>query len=491
MKRAAARAPELKREYERLLGVVLALCVLGAIWVYSASSSEEIIKAGAAGGPPSNGTTFLFRYVMFAAVGFALLALASRAGVAVIRKLTYPLLLVSMVLCLAVMLPGIGVQVNGANRWLGAGSFTFQPSELAKFALIAFLALRLATRTTPMRTLGDIRIELVALVVVIALVAIVQRDLGTTIVIVAAAFAVLVLGGMPMRFFLPIGAAGGFLLIVMVAMHPYRIARLASFLAPGSDSAGTGYQALQGQLAIGSGGLTGSGLGTSVQKADWLPEAHTDFILAVVGEELGAIGIVMLLVLYGLIAYTGLKIADRTEGQYQKLLAVGITAVITTQAMLNVWVVLGIFPLTGVPLPFISYGGTSLAVLLGAVGLLLNIARGTTVLERAPAPLAAVGADGDPEPPGPRGRAPKPGRPAKPGGPRRAPAPRKAPAPRPRRTPNVRPVPSLGLASARVEAERLSRASRSAGEHAEDVRDRGRRDGGARGAGAGGRRRAS
>ena len=473
MPRTTARAPELKREYERLLGVVLTLCVLGAIWVYSASSSEEIIKSGAAGGEPSNGTTFLVRYALFGALGFALLAFASRAGVAVVRKLTYPLMVVAIVLCAAVMLPGIGVQVNGANRWLGAGAFTFQPSELVKFALIAFLALRMATRTTPMRKLGDLRIELVVIGVVIALVAMLQRDLGTTIVIVGAAVCVLVLGGMPARFFLPIGVAGGFLLMVMVAMHPYRLARLASFLAPGSDTAGTGYQALQGQLAIGTGGLTGTGLGTSVQKADWLPEAHTDFILAVVGEELGAIGILMLLVLYGLIAYTGLRIADRTEGRYQKLLAVGITAVITIQAMLNVWVVLGIFPLTGVPLPFISYGGTSLAVLLGAVGLLLNIARGTPVLERDP-----VTRPEDDGPPRGRGRAPQR-------------APRKAPAPRPRRVPNVRPVPSLGLASARVEAGRGPGASRSAGEHAEDVRDRSGWDGGARGARAGGRRRAS
>jgi cell division protein FtsW len=480
MKRAAARAPELKREYERLLGLVLALCVLGAIWVYSASSSEQILKDG------SNGTGFLVKYVMFGALGFCLLAVASRTGVAVIRRVTYPLMIVSVVLCMAVILPGIGVRVNGASRWLGAGSMTFQPSELAKFALIAFLALRMSTRRTPMRTLGDLRIELAVIVVLVALVALVQRDLGTTLVIVGAAVCVLVMGGMPARFFLPIGAAGGFLLTVMIAMHPYRIARLASFLAPGSDSAGTGYQALQGQLAIGTGGLTGSGLGNSVQKADWLPEAHTDFILAVVGEELGAIGILMLLVLYGLVAYTGLKIADKTEGQYQKLLAVGITAVITIQAMLNVWVVLGIFPLTGVPLPFISYGGTSLAVLLGAVGLLLNIARGSEVLAPAPGMLGAVGPDGDPVPPRPRGRAPR-------RAPERRPAPRRAPsrpAPAPRRTPNVRPVPSLGLASARVEARNVSGASRSTREP-EDVRDRSRRDGGARGARAGGRRRAS
>jgi cell division protein FtsW len=468
MKRAAASEPELKREYERLLGLVLVLCVLGAIWVYSASSSEQILKDG------SNGTSFLIRYVLFAALGFAGLAFASRYGVAVIKKITTPLLAISIVLCMAVVLPGIGKEVNGAYRWLGGGPLTFQPSELAKFAMIAFLALRLSSRRRPMRTLGDLRIELLALGLLIAVVAGVQRDLGTAIVITGAAVCVLVVGGMPARFFLPIGAAGGMALLVLVAMHPYRIARLTSFLSPGSDASGTGYQSLQGQLAIGTGGFTGTGLGNSVQKADWLPEAHTDFILAVVGEELGAIGIIMLLVLYAGVAYTGLRIADRTKGSYQKLLAVGITGVVLVQAMLNVWVVLGIFPLTGVPLPFISYGGTSLIVLLGAVGILLNIARGTPYLEVAP----------DPELDGPpRGRAPRPareGRPRSVGGARRAPGPR----------PVRGPAPVFATAAERSDARRAARASRSAGD-AEDVRDRSRRDSGARGARAGGRRRAS
>ncbi|MGX6448502.1 putative lipid II flippase FtsW, partial [Patulibacter sp. S7RM1-6] len=374
------RPPELRREYERLLGLVLVLCVLGAIWVYSASSSEQILKDG------SNGTEYLLRYVLFGALGFGLLALSSRYGVAFVRGITVPVMIASLVLCLAVVLPGVGKEVNGAYRWLGGGPLTFQPSELAKFATIAFLALRLSRRRRPMRTLGDLRIELLALGLLVAIVAGVQRDLGTAIVIVGASTCVLVTAGMPGRFFLPIGAAAGFAALVLVAMHPYRIARLTSFLSPSTDAAGTGYQAIQGQIAIGSGGMLGNGLGNSVQKADWLPEAHTDFILAVVGEELGAIGILMLLVLYAGIAYTGLRIADRTRGTYQKLLAVGITAVILCQAMLNVWVVLGIFPLTGVPLPFISYGGTNLMVLLGAVGILLNIARGTPYLEPAPEP---------------------------------------------------------------------------------------------------------
>lgn len=391
MKRSG-RPPELRREYERLLGVVLILVVLGAIWVYSASSSEQIIQGG------GSGTNFLIRYVGFAAVGFGVLALMSRIGVAVIHKFTLPLLILAIVLSLSVVLPGIGKEVNGATRWIGAGAIIFQPAELAKTALVAFLALRLAMRRRPIRRLPDIGPELGAMAILIAIIGGIQSDLGTAVVIAGSGICVLVVGGMPRRFFLPLGAAAAGGLLLMVAAAPYRMARLTNFLSPWADASGTGYQITQGQLAIGSGGFTGNGLGSSIQKADWLPEAHTDFILAVVGEELGAVGIIMLLVLYGMIAFTGLRIADKAPGQYQKLLATGITAVIICQAMLNVWVVLGIFPLTGVPLPFISYGSTNLIVLLAAVGVLLNIARGTPVMAHATEPT--------PDPGGPRGRAP-------------------------------------------------------------------------------------
>lgn len=462
MKRSA-RAPELRREYERLLGIVLVLVVLGAIWVYSASSSEQILQNG------SNGTNYLIRYIMFGALGFAALAAASRYGVGMIRKATGPVLVISLVLCTAVVLPGLGRQVNGAYRWLGPGAIGFQPSELAKFAMVAFLAMRLAHRRTPMRQIPDIKIELIALAILIGIVAGIQRDLGTAIVITGASICVLIAGGMPLRFFLPLGAVAGVGLLILIGMHPYRMARMTSFLSPMADASGSGYQATQGQIAIGSGGLFGNGLGSSVQKADWLPEAHTDFILAVVGEELGAVGILMLLILYTGIVYTGLQIADKTRGQYQKLLAVGVTAVITTQAMLNVWVVLGIFPLTGVPLPFISYGGTNLMVLLAAVGILLNIARGTPYLE--PVPLEDA--------PPPRGRQR---------------APRRTPAERPARRPSRVPGPRVvrpAFSTARAEAERLADASRFSGDAAADDRDRSRGDRGARGASAGRRRRAS
>ncbi|WP_050897193.1 putative lipid II flippase FtsW, partial [Patulibacter medicamentivorans] len=384
------RAPELRREYERLLSVVLVLVVLGAIWVYSASSSEQILQGG------GDGTSFLIRYVMFGAIGFVVLALAARGGVATVRRLTLPMLGIALVLCMAVVVPGIGRQVNGAYRWLGTGAIGFQPSELAKFSVVAFLALTLSQRKRPMVEFRDALPYLAVLGVFVMIVAGLQRDLGTAIVIAGASLCVMVAYGMPLRFFLPLAGIAGAGLLVLVLMQPYRMARLTNFLSPWSDAAGTGYQATQGQIAIGSGGLFGNGLGNSVQKAEWLPEAHTDFILAVVGEELGAVGVLMLLFLYGAVAYLGLRIADRTKGTYQKLLAIGITAVIVCQAMLNVWVVLGIFPLTGVPLPFISYGSTNLVVLLAGVGILLNIARGTPYVEPAPGT--------EPAGPGPRGR---------------------------------------------------------------------------------------
>lgn len=485
MKRTG-RPPELRREYERLLGVVLILVVLGAIWVYSASSSEQIIQGG------GSGTNFLIRYVGFAAVGFGVLALMSRIGVAVIHKFTLPMLILAIVLSMSVVLPGIGKEVNGATRWIGAGAIMFQPAELAKTALVAFLALRLSMRRRPMRRLPDIGPELVAIGILVAIIGGIQSDLGTAVVIAGSGICVLVVGGMPRRFFVPLGAiaAGGLLMMVVAA--PYRMARLTNFLSPWADASGTGYQITQGQLAIGSGGFTGNGLGSSIQKADWLPEAHTDFILAVVGEELGAVGIIMLLVLYGMIAFTGLRIADKAPGQYQKLLATGITAVIICQAMLNVWVVLGIFPLTGVPLPFISYGSTNLIVLLAGVGVLLNIARGTPVMAHTTEPE-----------PDPGGRAPIPRAPITEDEIWRAPGERR-PARQAQRRPRPvgRPVPVMdadelevvayrGAGGVRArDARRPLDASRFPGDAA-DVRDRSGWDGGARGARLERRRRAS
>jgi cell division protein FtsW len=214
-----------------------------------------------------------------------------------------------------------------------------------------------------------------------------QPDLGTALVIAATLAAMLISAGVPLRQLGLIVGVGAFLVLIYAILEPYRRARLTAFLNPWADAAGSGFQAVQGQIAVGSGGLLGKGLGESVQKIFYLPEAHTDFILAVIGEELGVAGVIGLLSLYGIIGYAGLRTAKNATGQYAKLLAAGLTSLILCQAVLNVYAVLGLAPLTGVPLPFISSGSTSLIVLLCSMGLLLNIASGGSAHLRAvPAP---------------------------------------------------------------------------------------------------------
>jgi cell division protein FtsW len=203
-----------------------------------------------------------------------------------------------------------------------------------------------------------------------------QPDLGTALVICFTLAALLVAAGLPMRQLGLVAATGALFVLLFALFEPYRRARLTAFLNPWADAGGSGFQSVQGQIAIGSGGLFGLGLGESVQKIFYLPEAHTDFILAVIGEELGMVGICGLLSLYGMIGYAGLRTAKAAKGAYAKLLATGLTSLILSQALLNIYTVLGLAPLTGVPLPFISSGSTSLIVLLACMGLLLNVAQG-------------------------------------------------------------------------------------------------------------------
>jgi len=298
----------------------------------------------------------------------------SRRGLDAVRKATPLLLIVSFAGLVLVLLPGFGIQVNGAKRWIGAGPLQFQPSELMKLSLILYGAQLIASKPKRVRRVkGMVNPLLVVAGFACALVA-VQPDLGTALVICFSLAALLVAGGVPMRN-LALLAGVGFVLVALFAiLEPYRRARLTAFLHPWSDAGGTGFQSVQGQIALGSGGLFGVGLGQSVQKIFYLPEAHTDFILAVIGEELGVAGVFGLLFLYGMIAYAGLRTARSATGAYAKLVATGITSLILCQALLNVFTVLGLAPLTGVPLPFISYGSNNLIVLLAGMGLLLNIA---------------------------------------------------------------------------------------------------------------------
>jgi cell division protein FtsW len=376
-------------EYSILYTATLCLLAGGAVMVYSASSAESLLSG------PGDPSYYLKRYVLFGAAGMVLLHLASRHGLRVIRGLTPVLLVASFVLTTAVMLPGVGVTVNGATRWLGAGVLQFQPSELLKVALVLYAAQLLAARPSSVRTVGTMTKPLLLVVGAACALLMKQPDMGTTMVICFAIGALLVAAGTPMRNLALIGGVLLFLATVLAIAEPYRRERLFSFLDPFADAGDSGFQAVQALTAIGHGGVFGVGLGESVQKIFYLPEAHTDMILAVIGEELGMFGIVGLIGLYGMIGYAGLRVAKLARDRYSKLLAAGITSLILCQATLNFFAVLGLMPLTGVPLPFISYGASNLVVLLGAMGLLLNVAATGGMARRAERPeLRAIDGGG-------------------------------------------------------------------------------------------------
>jgi cell division protein FtsW len=384
-----ARARSSSLEYQILVTAVLCLLAAGAVMVYSASSARTLL------GGEGDASSYLVRYVGAGALGLAAMWVLSRRGVALARRLTGPLLGIAFVLLVLVKVPGLGVEINGARRWLGAGPLQFQPSEVMKLALVLYAVRVLADKPKLVlepRLLAPLGMVVGAAALLIAS----QPDLGTALVVGFTMTALLVAAGIPLRHLLVGTAAMAVLVLLFALVEPYRRARLTSFINPWEDAAGAGFQSVQGQIALGSGGLFGRGLGASTQKALYLPEAHTDFILAIIGEELGVFGVAVLLFLYGLIAYAGLRIAKAARERYLQLLAAGLTAMVLCQASLNVFTVLGLAPLTGVPLPFISYGSTNLCVLLAAMGLLLNVARRSSLgLAVVPGrPVAGSGADG-------------------------------------------------------------------------------------------------
>ena len=401
---ARAKKPQ-PLEHRLLLTATFCLLAGGAVMVYSASSARTLLEG------QGDGTAYLVKYVAYGAVGLALMHVISRHGLVAARRYTPLILLASAAMLVLVLIPGIGVEVNGARRWLGAGPLTFQPSEVMKLALVLHVAAVLGARPRMASSLRGVAGPVIGVGGAAVLLILAEPDLGTALVICFAIAAMLVAAGLPLRQLGLTAGAGAFLVLVYALVDAERTERLTTFLNPWADAAGAGFQSVQGQIAIGSGGLFGLGPGQSVQKIFYLPEAHTDFILAVIGEELGVAGICALLCLYGMIGYAGLRTARNAKGAYAKLLAGGLTSLILCQALLNVYAVLGLAPLTGVPLPFISSGSTSLIVLLCSMGLLLNIAGGGSAHLRAveggherPARRDRGGRDGRPRGSGDRGR---------------------------------------------------------------------------------------
>ncbi len=373
----AAAAHQQPLEHRILLTATLCLLAFGAVMVYSASSATALLEGSGTGG------SYLLKFVVFGAVGLALMHHLARHGIAKVQDLVGPLLAVSFALVLAVHIPHVGVSVNGARRWIGPSIFQFEPAELLKLALVLYSATLLARKPRRVEDLRALCRPLLIVVGAACLLVATEPDIGTALVIAFTTCALLVAAGIPLRNLAIIAGCALAAVALYALARPYARERLTSFVDPWAHASGSGFQAVQGQIAVGSGGLFGVGPGQSIQKAFYLPEAQTDFIFAVIAEELGVIGVYALLFLYGLIGYAGLRAAKRARSLYSALIAVGMTSLILSQAVLNVFAVLGLAPLTGVPLPFVSYGSSSLVVMLAAMGLLLNVASGTSAHVRA------------------------------------------------------------------------------------------------------------
>lgn len=359
-------------EARLLILVTLGLVAFGLVMVYSATSAPAALGGG-------NPMGYLERQGTYALLGVALMVLGARFDYRRLRELAPGLVLAALVLCLAVL--GIGTQVNGARRWISFGPAAFQPSELAKLALAIWVSAYLARRQAP-QTLRQLWRPVGLVTVVFAALVIVEPDLGTVIALGIMIGAILLVSGTPTRV---LATAGGLAVaagLAAIYLEPYRRARFFSFLNPWHDAQGAGFQTVQAMIGLGSGGIFGRGLGQSVEKLFYLPEAHTDMIFAIIGEELGLVGAALVVGAYALFAYTGLRIALVARDPFGKRLAAGLTALICGQAVINLCAVMGLAPLTGIPLPFVSYGGSSLVLALASVGILLNIASNHAVEAR-------------------------------------------------------------------------------------------------------------
>jgi cell division protein FtsW len=351
-----------------LVIVTLSLLAVGLIMVYSASAVWASYKF-------DDSFFFVKRQLLFAGVGVFAMFFLMNIDYWTWRTWAKVLLIVCFVLLILVLIPGIGVVRNGSRSWIGVGAFSIQPSEFMKLAMIAFLAKFLSERQKMITSFKRGLLPSLSIVFLAFTMIMLQPDLGTGTVMVGTCVVMIFISGARISHFIMLGMVGlvGFAGLVLSA--PYRIKRITSFLDPWSDPLGSGFQIIQSLYAIGPGGLFGLGLGQSRQKFFYLPEPQTDFIFAIISEELGFIGATFVLLLFALLLWRGIRISLGAPDLYGSLLAVGIISMIAIQVMINVGVVTGLMPVTGITLPFLSYGGSSLTLMLMAVGVLLNISR--------------------------------------------------------------------------------------------------------------------
>jgi cell division protein FtsW len=376
--RLAARRRTLPRPpaFIVVCATVTVLNIVGLVMILSASSVAALSDYGSS-------WYFFNRQLLWAIVGAIAFVFAARLDYRRWRSAAPALLVVTLGLLAAVLKPGIGIYVEGSRRWLGAGPLRVQPSELAKLTLVVACAAILARRADTLRDARAWRPVLVVLGVVGFLVY-QEPDLDTAVVLALIAFAILIVGGVPLRQLAKIGGFGLLAVTVLAYAAPYRRARMFSFLHPGSDAANTGYQLKQSLIALGSGGWNGVGIGAGHAKWLFLPNAHTDFIFSIIGEETGFVGCLLVLGLFAGLGLVGFYVARRAPDQFGALLAAGITVWIVGQAAINLGAVVGLLPVSGITLPFLSAGGSSLVITMLATGTLANVARQTLPRPAAP-----------------------------------------------------------------------------------------------------------
>jgi cell division protein FtsW len=351
-----------------LLGSTAFLVAMGLMMVLSASSVSAFAQFG-------DSFVFVQRQAAYAVVGVGALLLTSRMRPEAWRRLAWPLLLITVAMLVFVLVPSAGIEAYGSSRWFQLGPVTVQPSELAKLSLVVFAAALLSRKWGLLDDPGHLAIPLLPVCAIVWALVMLQPDLGTTVILAGAVFLLLFAAGVRLRYLSLAGLVGAAIGAGLIMSADYRRIRFLSFLDPWEDAKSTGYQLVQSLIALGSGGWTGVGLGASRQKWQYVPNAHNDFVFSILGEELGLIGEIVVLVAFCTLIYAGLKIATRTTDVFSRLLAAGIVSWFGMQALVNLGAVTGLLPITGVPLPFLSYGGSSLVVSLAAVGVLVAIAR--------------------------------------------------------------------------------------------------------------------
>ncbi len=352
-----------------LLYTTFALLIFGLVMVAS---------AGVAYGQTHFGDMYYFfkRQLLVGVLpGLVILYVAQKIDYKFWKKISLPFFLASVIALILVLIPGTGMNIYGASRWLRLGIFSFQPAEMLKLALVIYLAAWLEGRKEKVKDFFEGLIPFIIIVAIISFLLMKQPDMGTLGVVILIAISIFFVSGSKISHMLAMAGAGIAAFIVLVKTEAYRMNRLLVFLHPELDPRGIGYQINQALLAIGSGGVLGVGLGHSLQKFNYLPEPVGDSIFAIIGEELGMAGEIFLILLFLALALRGLKIAKNAPDTFSKLMAIGIVSWITFQAFINIAAISGLIPLTGVPLPFVSYGGTSIIFLLASIGILLNISK--------------------------------------------------------------------------------------------------------------------